>query len=63
VEEICRSIGADSLGYISQEGLIAATKIPEDKLCTACFTGVYPITPPADLSAGKHLLEMVEGNQ
>jgi amidophosphoribosyltransferase len=63
VEEICRSIGADSLGYISQEGLIAATKLSQDKLCTACFTGEYPIEPPQDISAGKHLLEMVNRYQ
>ena len=58
-EEIRRSIGADSLGYVSMEGLIAATTIAEDKLCNACFTGNYPIQIPADLSAGKNLLEVV----
>jgi amidophosphoribosyltransferase len=58
-EEIRRSIGADSLGYVSMEGLIAATTIVEDKLCTACFSGKYPIQIPADLSAGKNLLEVV----
>jgi amidophosphoribosyltransferase len=58
-EEIRRSIGADSLGYVSMEGLIAATTIAEDKLCTACFSGRYPIQIPADLSAGKNLLEVV----
>jgi len=59
VEEIRRSIGADSLGYVSMEGLVAATTITEDKLCNACFTGKYPIQVPADLSAGKNLLEVV----
>jgi len=58
-EEIRRSIGADSLGYVSMEGLIAATTIAEDKLCTACFSGKYPIQIPADISAGKNLLEVV----
>jgi amidophosphoribosyltransferase len=58
-EEIRRSIGADSLGYVSMEGLIAATTIAEDKLCTACFSGKYPIEIPTDLSAGKNLLEVV----
>ena len=58
-EEIRRSIGADSLGYVSMEGLIAATTIAEEKLCTACFSGKYPIQIPADLSAGKNLLEVV----
>lgn len=59
VEEIRRSIGADSLGYVSMEGLIDATTIAESNLCNACFTGVYPIGIPNDLSAGKNLLEIV----
>ena len=59
VEEIRRSIGADSLGYVSMEGLIAATTIAEDKLCNACFTGKYPIQVPPDISTGKSLLEVV----
>ena len=59
VEEIRRSIGADSLGYVSMEGLVAATTIAEENLCNACFTGKYPIQIPTDLSAGKNLLEVV----
>jgi amidophosphoribosyltransferase len=59
IEEIRRSIGADSLGYLSMEGMVAATTISADRLCTACFTGEYPIEIPNDLSAGKNLLEMV----
>ena len=47
VEEICRSIGADSLGYISIEGLTASTGISGRKLCRACFDGVYPVPIPA----------------
>ena len=60
VEEIRRSIGADSLGYVSIEGLVQATAVAESKLCTACFTGVYPITIPTDLSEGKMRLEITE---
>ena len=41
------------------EGMVAATTIATDRLCTACFTGDYPIDIPTDLSAGKNLLEMV----
>ncbi|GLZ15512.1 amidophosphoribosyltransferase [Actinomadura sp. NBRC 104425] len=56
VEEIRDSIGADSLGYISLDALIAASRVPKDRLCRACFDGVYPI--PVDEDArGKHLLE------
>ncbi len=47
VDEICRSIGADTLGYISLEGLTASTGISGRKLCRACFDGVYPVPIPA----------------
>ena len=60
IEEIRRSIGSDSLSYVSMEGLISATTIDENKLCTACFTGKYPISVPADMSEGKMRLEVTE---
>jgi amidophosphoribosyltransferase len=57
LEGIRRSIGADSLGYVSLEGLIAATEQPKNRLCSACFDGHYPIElPPGDV-IGKHVLE------
>ncbi|MCW2607248.1 MAG: amidophosphoribosyltransferase [Frankiales bacterium] len=57
VEEIRRNIGADSLSYVSLEGLTAASEQPAESLCRACFTGDYPIEiPEADL-IGKHVLE------
>ena len=43
VEEIEKYLGATSLRYLSYEGMIRATGIPEDQFCTSCFTGVYPI--------------------
>ena len=60
VEEIRRSIGADSLGYVSLEGLIESTQIEDKKLCSACFSGNYPIRIPADMSEGKMRLEITE---
>ena len=60
VEEIRRSVGADSLGYVSLEGLIESTQVDENKLCGACFTGQYPIRIPADMSEGKMRLEITE---
>ena len=60
VEEIRRSIGADSLGYVSLDGLIAATQVSSDRLCSACFTGQYPIRIPEDMSEGKLRLEITE---
>ncbi|HET8662424.1 MAG TPA: amidophosphoribosyltransferase, partial [Micromonosporaceae bacterium] len=58
-EGIRRSIGADTLGYVSLPGLIAATEQPATRLCRACFDGVYPIELPAGNLIGKHLLEGV----
>jgi amidophosphoribosyltransferase len=60
VEEIRASIGADSLAYISLEGLVSATTIRSDRLCRACFDGVYPIGLPARDVVGKHVLEGIE---
>ncbi len=60
VEEIRRSIGADSLGYVSLDGLIAATQVPSERLCSACFSGEYPIRIPEDMSEGKLRLEITE---
>jgi amidophosphoribosyltransferase len=54
--DICASIGADSLGYVSLEGLIEATGLPADRLCRACFTGQYPV-PVAEGDRGRHALD------
>jgi amidophosphoribosyltransferase len=57
-EEICASIGADSLSYISLDELIEATTVPRDDLCRACFDGIYPVKLPEPEHLGKHLLEI-----
>ncbi|NUS73499.1 MAG: amidophosphoribosyltransferase [Corynebacteriales bacterium] len=57
VEGVRASIGADSLGYVSLDGLIAATEQPKSRLCRACFDGTYPIALPEDDVIGKHILE------
>ena len=49
VDEIRRDIGADTLGYISPEGLVAATNQQRDGFCMACFTGTYPMDVPGEL--------------
>jgi amidophosphoribosyltransferase len=46
VDEIRTSIGADSLGYVSLDGLVGATGVAKDRLCRACFDGVYPVELP-----------------
>ncbi|MBU4376322.1 MAG: amidophosphoribosyltransferase [Candidatus Omnitrophica bacterium] len=55
VKEIGEFIGVDSLGYISLEGMLNAMLLPKDSFCVACFTGDYPLKPPAKIS--KYSLE------
>ena len=43
VEEIRSEVGADSLGYLSLDGLVKAIALPEQGLCNACFHGRYPM--------------------
>ena len=46
------------LGYVDLEELVAATTVPKDDLCRACFDGVYPVELPDPEDLGKHLLEL-----
>lgn len=55
VDQICRSLGADSLGYISLEGLVASTGLTKRTLCRACFDGIYPVQVPADKAVSMRL--------
>jgi amidophosphoribosyltransferase len=56
-EEIREFIGADSLGYLSIRGVLAALELPYDRFCFACFDGRYPIPVPYDPSEHKFVLE------
>lgn len=47
VDEICTAIGADSLAFISVEGLLEALD-GSGSYCLGCFTGEYPITAPGE---------------
>lgn len=55
IEGIRDFIGADSLGYLSVDGLIKSVGLPKDIFCLACFTGDYPI--PVQLEMDKLALE------
>jgi amidophosphoribosyltransferase len=55
VEEIRAYVAADSLGYLSLEGMVEASGGGKDRFCRACFDGEYPIDIPAH--AGKFVLE------
>jgi amidophosphoribosyltransferase len=55
VEQIRAYVSADSLGYLSQEGMVAAAGGDASSFCTACFDGQYPIAVPEGV--GKFVLE------
>jgi amidophosphoribosyltransferase len=48
IEEIRRFIGADSLGYLSLDGLLSAVGTEQKHYCTSCYTGEYPVAFPAN---------------
>ena len=56
-EEIRAFIGADSLGYLSIRGVLAALDLPYDRFCFACFDGNYPEPVPYDVASRKFMLE------
>ena len=55
IPQIRDFIGADTLGYLSIDGLIKAVALPRDIFCLACFTGEYPV--PVQLEMDKLALE------
>jgi amidophosphoribosyltransferase len=55
VDQIRAYVGADSLGYLSLEGMVSAAGGEKDSFCRACFDGEYPIEIPE--GAGKFVLE------
>ncbi len=55
--EIRDFIGADSLGYLSIRGVLAALDLPYERFCFACFDGKYPEPVPYDASSRKFALE------
>ena len=59
VEDICKVIGADSLHYLSLEGVYEAVRGQRAQHCDACFSGEYPLAGTEE-SGGKFALERVE---
>ena len=55
IPQIRDHIGADSLGYLSIDGLVEAIGLPESTLCNACFHGRYPL--PIESDEDKFVLE------
>ena len=62
LEGVRRAIGADSLGYVSQEAMVEATGQPACEMCCACFDGQYPIKLPPENPLVKPLLHMEGAN-
>jgi amidophosphoribosyltransferase len=55
IDEIRKYINADSLAYLSQEGLVKATGLPAESFCMACYDGDYPVA--YDPIMDKHIME------
>ena len=55
VDEIRRYLNADSLAYLSQDGMVKATGLPKDSFCMACYDGNYPVS--YDPLADKEIME------
>jgi amidophosphoribosyltransferase len=54
-DEIRKYLNADSLAYLSQEGMVRATGLPAESFCMACYDGNYPV--PYDPMVDKHIIE------
>ncbi len=55
VDEIRRYLNADSLAYLTQDGMVKATGLPRESFCMACYDGSYPV--PYDPLVDKHIME------
>lgn len=60
LEEIRKYLNADSLHYLSQDGLVKATGLPANSFCMACYDGNYPVA--FDPSVDKHIIERRNGH-
>jgi amidophosphoribosyltransferase len=60
LEEIRKYLNADSLHYLSQDGLVKATGLPANSFCMACYDGNYPV--PFDPAVDKHIIERRNGH-
>ncbi len=59
IEDIRKYLNADSLHYLSQDGLVKATGLPANSFCMACYDGNYPV--PFDPAVDKHIIERRNG--
>jgi amidophosphoribosyltransferase len=59
LEEIRKYLNADSLHYLSLNGMVKATGLPESSFCMACYDGRYPVA--FDPAVNKHIIERRNG--
>jgi len=57
VDGIRSHIAADSLSFLSLQGMVEATELPQESFCTACFSSRYPVPIPAAELRNKQVLE------
>ena len=55
IEEIQEYLNADSVAYLSEEGMVRATGLAKENFCMACYDGNYPV--PFDPMVDKHIME------
>ena len=60
IKEIEKFIGADSLAYLSLDGLKKASRVKSNKLCASCFDGKYPM--PVEGGFRKDVFEKININ-
>jgi amidophosphoribosyltransferase len=61
IDEIRRYLNADSVAYLSKEGMVKATGLPAEAFCMACYDGNYPVA--YDPIVDKHIIERRRGRQ
>ena len=61
LEEIRKYVGADSIGYLSLDGLLDAVGPRRHHYCTSCYTGQYPVAVPRDEKATFQLTLKLDG--
>jgi amidophosphoribosyltransferase len=61
LEEIRKYVGADTLGYLSLDGLLTAVGSRRQHYCTSCYTGQYPVAFPRDENAYLQLTLKLDG--
>jgi amidophosphoribosyltransferase len=63
LEEIRKYVAADSIGYLSLDGLLAAVAPRQKSYCTSCYTGKYPVAFPRDENAYLQLTLKLDGSK